>query len=64
MIAFAESDEGQHYYAIFTDLGITPAEWRAMDSRDTLFLVVSKSEQNKRVNNQNKQNNTRQRLGR
>lgn len=51
----AQSDNGQFIYAMLVELGITPNEWRNMDSRDTLWLLTAHSEKNRRVNQKNKQ---------
>lgn len=46
------------------ELGITPAEWRAMDLRDTTFLLAAKSEANRRVNNEQRRVQSQQRARR
>jgi hypothetical protein len=51
----AQSDNGQFIYAMLVELGITPNEWRNMDSRDTLWLLSAHSEKNRRANQKTKQ---------
>jgi len=46
------------------EFGMTPAQWRDLDGRDMLFLMESKSEQNRRVNNEHRKNATQQRANR
>jgi hypothetical protein len=37
------------------EFGITPKEWREMDSRDTLWLISAYSDKNRRENRIHKQ---------
>jgi len=48
MIDFSKTDEGQFYFHLFSELGITPDQWRSMDPRDTAFLAVAFNEKNRR----------------
>ena len=52
MTALAKTDEGQHLFAILSDLGMSPREWRELDVRDRWFLIEAKSESNRRINRQ------------
>ena len=51
----AESESGQFLFHLMKEFGITPKEWREMDSRDTLWLISAYSDKNRRENRIHKQ---------
>ena len=61
MIDFAKTDEGQFYFHLFKELGITPDEWRAMNPRDTVFLALAFNEMNRRESEELQRGNNEQR---
>jgi hypothetical protein len=39
IVNWSASNEGQFFFQLLRDFGITPQEWREMDPRDTAFLA-------------------------
>lgn len=47
---FAESDYGQWWFELLSDMGMTPTEWGELDPHERLFLEQASQERNRRAN--------------
>ena len=56
-MSFSATKEGQFYFHLLKEFGLTPAEWRALDPRDSTFLIhgfTNMMKEKKRIQDENR----------
>jgi len=63
-VTFSHTIEGQFYFHLLKELGMTPQQWRELDPRDSAFLANAFAESKRRERDEMKRRQQQQRHGR